>query len=225
MTDETTSSIAHRSARPAAGLACSPNTELRCADSEPFMPCHRPVLLPPRAAKMSSPRGRRPRPFSISTARAALGGRGHISTFPRNRGRGSSKNTRPLPSVLRKACERRSKRAQNCLTRWDVVSHPKSSAGQRGLPSALRNGCCVALAEEFGGVTRCFPWSVIAIEALSPMVFIHTRWIIMVPGHQHLLGFLAPLFESHRRLMLYSAARDRSSANLILFRKQQVATF
>ena len=63
---------------------------------------------------------------------------------------------------------------------------------------ACRGG---TLAEEFGSVTRRFPWSVIAIEALLPMVFIHRRGIIMVPGHQHLLGFLAPLFESHRRLV------------------------
>ena len=49
------------------------------------------------------------------------------------------------------------------------------------------------------GVTRRFPWSVIAIEALSPMVFIHTRRIIVVPSNQHLLGFLAPPFESHCR--------------------------
>jgi hypothetical protein len=89
----------------------------------------------------------------------------------------------------------------------------------KALPSAPRNGCGGALVEEFGCVTRRFPWSVIAIEALSPMVFIHTRGIIMVRGHQHLLGFLAPLFESHRRLL-----SDRW-ANIILFRKRQVATF
>jgi hypothetical protein len=105
----------------------------------------------------------------------------------------------------------RRKSAQNWLTRGDVVSHPKSSVGKRGPPSALRNGRGGALVEEFGSVTRRFPWSVIAIEALSPMVFIHTRRIIMVPGHQHLLGFRAPLFESHRRLVSYvcvAAGRD-----------------
>jgi hypothetical protein len=94
------------------------------------------------------------------------------------------------------------------------VFHPEagSSAGKRGSPSALRNGRGVALAEEFGGVTRRFPWSVIAIEALSPMVFIHTRQIIVVPGDQNLLGFLAPLFESHRRLVWVTdrAVGDRS---------------
>jgi hypothetical protein len=103
----------------------------------------------------------------------------------------------PLPSVR----GNRRKSAQNWLTRSDVVSHPKSSAGKRGPFSALRNGRGAALVEEFGSVTRRFPWSVIAIEALSPMVFIHTRRIITVPGHQRLLGFLAPLFESHRRLV------------------------
>jgi hypothetical protein len=47
--------------------------------------------------------------------------------------------------------------------------------------------------EEFGSVTRRFPWSVIAIEALSP---------------QHLLGFLAPLFASHRRLLSITLAGE-----------------
>src|SRR5215470_9708192 len=65
--------------------------------------------------------------------------------------------------------------------------------GEESPPSALRDGRGGALVEKFGSVTRRFPWSVIAIEALSPMVFIHTRRIITVPGHQHLLGFLAPL--------------------------------
>src|SRR5262249_29012187 len=46
----------------------------------------------------------------------------------------------------------------------------------------LRNGRGGALAEEFGSVTRRFPRSIIALEALSPMLFIHTRWIVMVPG-------------------------------------------
>jgi hypothetical protein len=104
-------------------------------------------------------------------------------------------------SSFKKTYERRSKSAQNWLTRGDVVSHPKSSARKRGPPSALRNGRGGALAEQFGSVTRSFPWSVIAIEALSPMVFVHTRRIIIVPGHQDLLGFLAPFFESHRRLV------------------------
>jgi hypothetical protein len=40
------------------------------------------------------------------------------------------------------------------------------------------------------------------------MVFIHTRRIITVPGHQHLLGFLAPLFESHRRLLSITLAGE-----------------
>src|SRR5215471_14497428 len=80
-----------------------------------------------------------------------------------------------------------------------IVSHPKSSAGRRRPPSALRNGRGGALAEQFGSVTRRFPWSVIVIEALSPMVFIHTRRIIIVPSNQPLLGFLAPPFESHCR--------------------------
>ena len=110
-------------------------------------------------------------------------------------------------SSFKKTCERRSKSAQNWLTRGDVVSHPKSSAGKRGPPSVLRNGRGGALAEQFGSVTRSFPWSVIAIEALSPMVFIHTRRIIIVPGHQYLLGFFPPLFESHRRLVSHSVSR------------------
>jgi hypothetical protein len=88
-------------------------------------------------------------------------------------------------------------------------------------PSALRSGRGGTLVEEFGSVTRRFPWSVIAIEALSPMVFIYTRRIIMVRGHQHLLGFLAPLFESHRRLLSIKT----SSGKHYSFRKQQVATF
>ena len=114
-------------------------------------------------------------------------------------------------SSFKKTCERRSKSAQNWLTRGDVVSHPKSSAGKRGPPSALRNRRVCALAEQFGSVARSFPWSVIVIEALSPMVFIHTRRIIIVPGHQYLLGFFPPLFESHRRLVSYvcvAAGRD-----------------
>jgi hypothetical protein len=37
----------------------------------------------------------------------------------------------------------------------------------------------------------------------------NVRRIIMVPSQQHLLGFLTPLFESHRRLVSY--AGDRSS--------------
>src|SRR6516162_3405233 len=88
---------------------------------------------------------------------------------------------------FKKACQRRSKSAQNWLTRDDVVSHPRSSAGKGGPLSALPNGGGGALAEQFGSVTRRFPWSVIAIEALSPMVFIHTRRIIIVPGHEYLL--------------------------------------
>ena len=94
----------------------------------------------------------------------------------------------------------------------------------RFLPSPL-NGRGGELVEEFGSVTRRFPWSVIAIEALSPMVFIHTCWIIIVPGHQHLLGFLAPLFESHRRLVwvMDRPLGDRSPE--LLFRIRQVAAF
>jgi hypothetical protein len=83
----------------------------------------------------------------------------------------------------------------------DLIFRSEFTEAGRSSPSALRNGRGVALAEEFGGVTRRFPWSVIAIEALSPMVFIHTRQIIVVPGDQNLLGFLAPFFESHRRLV------------------------
>jgi len=64
---------------------------------------------------------------------------------------------------------------------------------------ALCNGRGGASVEEFGSVTRRFPWSVIAIEALSPMIIIHTRRIIIVPSNQPLLGFLAPPFESHCR--------------------------
>src|SRR6516162_3787478 len=83
--------------------------------------------------------------------------------------------------------------------------------GEEGPLSALRSGRGGALAEQFGSVTRRFPWSVIAIEALPLMVFIHTCRIIIMPGHQYLLGFLAPLFESHRRLLSYvcvAAGRD-----------------
>jgi hypothetical protein len=40
------------------------------------------------------------------------------------------------------------------------------------------------------------------------MVFIHTCRIIIMPGHQYLLGFLAPLFESHRRLVSYVCVAD-----------------
>jgi hypothetical protein len=83
--------------------------------------------------------------------------------------------------------------------------------------SALRNGRGGALAEEFGSVTRRFPRSVIAIEALSPMVFIYVRRIIMVPGHQHLLGFLTPLFESHRRLVSYAGSRPVVGQTLFFF--------
>src|SRR6516162_2617829 len=79
--------------------------------------------------------------------------------------------------------------AENSLTRDDVVSHPESSAGKRGPPSALRNGRGGALAEQFGSVTRRFPWSVIAVEALSARVFIHTCRILIMPGQQYLLGF------------------------------------
>ena len=121
---------------------------------------------------------------------------------------------------------------RNWPTRGDVVSHPKSSAGKKGPLSALRSGRGGALAEQFGSVTRRFPWSVIAIEALSPMVFIHTCRIIIMPGHQYLLGFLAPLFESHRRLVSYVCVAagfcSQSSGKrlcIILFRKRQVATF
>jgi hypothetical protein len=63
--------------------------------------------------------------------------------------------------------------------------------------SALPNGRGGALAEQFGSVTRRFPWSVIAIEALPPMIFVHTRRIIIVPSNQPVLGLLAPPFESH----------------------------
>src|SRR6516164_2944561 len=104
--------------------------------------------------------------------------------------------------------------------------------GEEGPLSALRSGRGGALAEQFGSVTRRFPWSVIAIEALSPMVFIHTCRIIIMPGHQYLLGFLAPLFESHRRLVSYVCVAacfcSQSSGKrlcIILFRKRQVATF
>src|SRR6516225_1350260 len=86
---------------------------------------------------------------------------------------------------------------------WE--ERPAVSASQ---PARWRGG---ALAEQFGSVARSFPWSVIVIEALSPMVFIHTRRIIIVPGHQYLLGFFPPLFESHRRLVSYvcvAAGRD-----------------
>jgi len=76
---------------------------------------------------------------------------------------------------------------------------PNRLRGGGGPPSALRNGRGGALAEQFGSVTRRFPWSVIAIEALPPMVFVHTRRIIIVPSNQPLLGFLAPPFESHCR--------------------------
>src|SRR5262249_26278798 len=75
--------------------------------------------------------------------------------------------------------------------------------------SALRSRRGRAQAEQFGSVTRRFPRAVMAIEAFSPKVFIHTRRIIMVPGHQHLLGFLSPLLESHRRLLSFSTARPR----------------
>ena len=74
-----------------------------------------------------------------------------------------------------------------------------SSRKRRSPPLAVRNGRGGALAEEFGSVTRRFPRAIIALEALSPMVFIHTRRIIIVPSNQHLLGFLAPPFESHCR--------------------------
>ena len=87
------------------------------------------------------------------------------------------------------------------LDRHDSI--PSRLRGKRGPPSVLRNGRGGALAEQFGSVTRSFPWSVIAVEALSPMVFIHTRRIIIVPSHQYLLGFFPPLFESHRRLVSY----------------------
>ena len=120
---------------------------------------------------------------------------------------------------FKKACQRRSKSAQNWLTRDDVVSHPRSSAGKGGPLSALPNGGGGALAEQFGSVTRRFPWSVIAVEALSPMVFIHTCRIIIMPGHQYLLGFLAPLFESHRRLV------SHASRPVETYRKWQVVTF
>jgi len=102
----------------------------------------------------------------------------------------------------------------------DVVSHPKSSAEKRGPLSALCNG---PLVEEFGNVTRRFPRSVIAIEALSPMVFIDTRRIITVPGHQHLLGFLTPLFESHRGLVwvMDRPVGHRSPSFLFAYGKSQ----
>src|SRR6516165_7259387 len=114
---------------------------------------------------------------------------------------------------FKKACQRWSKSAQNLLTRGDVCP-ASQSAGKRGPPSALRNGRGGALAEEFSSVTRRFPWSVIAVEALSPMVFIHTRRIIIVPSHQYLLGLFPPFFESHRRLVSYIfvvAGRDSRS--------------
>src|SRR6516162_11220873 len=101
----------------------------------------------------------------------------------------------PCAGILR-ASEQ--ERAELALAQRRCLAFPMSG-GKRGPLSALRNGRGGALVEEFGSVTRRFPWSVIAIEALSPMVFIHTRRIIIVPGHQHLLGFLAPLFESHCR--------------------------
>src|SRR5262245_24365490 len=69
--------------------------------------------------------------------------------------------------------------------------------------SALRSRRSRAQAEQFGSVTRRFPRAVMAIEAFLPMVFVHTRRIIIVPSHQHLLGFLAPLLESHRRLLSF----------------------
>jgi hypothetical protein len=56
------------------------------------------------------------------------------------------------------------------------------------------------------------------------MVFIHTRRIIIVPGHQHLLGFLAPLFESHRHLVLLWLGQWETSRQAS-FRIWQVATF
>jgi hypothetical protein len=115
-----------------------------------------------------------------------------------------------------------SKRAQNWLTRGDCFAS-QIVCGRRRPPSALRNGRGRALTEQFGSVTRRFPWSVIVIEALSPMVLIHTRWIIMVPAHQHLLGFLAPLFESHRRLVwvMDRPVGDRSPGFFFAYGKSQ----
>jgi hypothetical protein len=96
--------------------------------------------------------------------------------------------------------------------------------------SALRNGRGGVLAEQFGSVTRRFPWSVIVIEALSPMVFIHTRRIIIVPSNQHLLGFLAPPFESHCRFgshiyQLVSHGRKAVAGGASAFSQIEVATF
>jgi hypothetical protein len=118
---------------------------------------------------------------------------------------------RPLPSV-------RGNPASGGASARRIGSHARVCG-----PSALRNGRGSALAEEFGSVTRRFPWSVIAIEALSPMVFIHTRRIIIVPGHQHLLGFLAPLFESHRRLVwvMDRPLGDRSTGFFFAYGKSQ----
>jgi hypothetical protein len=56
------------------------------------------------------------------------------------------------------------------------------------------------------------------------MVFIHTRRIITVPGHQHLLGFLAPLFESHRRLVwvMDRPVGDRSPGFFFAYGKSSI---
>src|SRR6516162_11555198 len=125
----------------------------------------------------------------------------------------------PCAGILR-ASEQ--ERAELALAQRRCLAFPMSG-GKRGPLSALRNGRGGALVEEFGSVTRRFPWSVIAIEALSPMVFIHTRRIIIVPSHQHLLGFLAPLFESHRRLVwvIDRPVGDRSPGFFFAYGKSQ----
>ena len=136
-------------------------------------------------------------------------------------------------SSFKKTCERRSKSAQNWLTRGDVVSHPKSSAGKRGPPSALRNRRGGALAEQFGSVARSFPWSVIAIEALPLMVFIHT------PDHHNARPSISARLpcatlrkSSPPRVVCLRRGRSRFCSQssgkrlcIILFRKRQVATF
>src|SRR5215471_8383134 len=106
---------------------------------------------------------------------------------------------------------------------------PRNRCNARSKPEKLKTSECSALhsrrgraqAEQFGSVTRRFPRSVIAIEAFSPMVFIHTRRIIMVRDHQHPLGLLAPPLAFSVRLWpaVWQAIR------VILFRKRQVARF
>jgi len=92
------------------------------------------------------------------------------------------------------------------VSRFDTTGESASGQNRKAV-QPLPNSSASAPPRLWQSVTRRFPRSVIAIEALSPMVFIHTRWIIMVPGHQQLLGFLAPLFESHRRLVSHSVSR------------------